>query len=330
MHGPYPKTTLLRKNKNPHIINLFVAHICINFTFDRHTSVKTYATSITLRKHLSTIDMSMFSSTVNEILPFIPQEIHAKTIEVFNRIPGTLLKYFEPKSISKKAECEWQEIAKEAPDSITKKLHTSEGAQRSMSLRAKSSSKYASDKESSYNSELWFNTHGFDYNREWSTLRSHLRDAIKKMFRERNITEVSPGKLAKEIATKCLDQCPSWGRNHQNSSAIVRFNNTYITDEPLTKMNIHAYVYAHLVCEHETSFLFRSQYKTSFGITIEINGISIDPVKLSQFCRLITENSAADSIKIIEGVIPLTWDDLNTSNASRSTDKKIPLTWDDI
>ena len=47
----------------------------------------------------------MFSSTVNEILPFIPQEIHTKTIEVFNRIPGTLLKYFEPKSISKKAEC---------------------------------------------------------------------------------------------------------------------------------------------------------------------------------------------------------------------------------
>ncbi|UJR20790.1 hypothetical protein I4U23_023903 [Adineta vaga] len=291
--------------------------------------------------------MSLFSSTINEILPFIPADIHSKTVEVFNRIPGTLLKYFDPKSISKKAECgefshsksyrfdsdhndiEWQETPKDIPETISKKFHTSEGAQRSLSLRAKSSSKYTSEKDS-YTSDLWFNNHGFEYNREWSNLRSHLRDAIKKMFRERNITEITPGKLAKEISTKCLDQCPNWGRNHQNSSTIVRFNNTYIIDEPLVKMNIHAYVYAHLSCEHESSFLFRSHYKTRFDLTIEINGISIDPVKLSQFCRLISENSAADSIKIIEGVIPLTWDDLNNSHTNRSTEKKIPLTWDDI
>lgn len=287
--------------------------------------------------------MTLFSSTINEILPFIPPEIHSKTIEVFNRIPGSLLKYFDPKPISKKAECgehklpkqyglshrtgegDWRESPRDVSDTISKKLHVHEGTQRSLSLRSKSSAK-----ETPFNSELWFNGHNFEYNREWNNLRSQLRDAIKKIFRERNISEVSAGKLAREIATKCLEQSPHWGRNHQSASAIVRFNNTYITDDPLVKINMHVYVYAHLICEHESSLLFRNQYKTSFDLTIELNGISIDPIKLSQFCRLLAENSVADSIKAIEGIVTLTWDDLNGPHSNRSGEKKLALTWEDF
>ncbi|CAF1188844.1 unnamed protein product [Adineta steineri] len=292
--------------------------------------------------------MSLFTSTINEVLPFMPVEIHGKTIEIFNRIPGTLLKYFDPKAITKKAECgehnfnnaktigndkadiDSRDTHKDTSDLPSKKSYNTEGTQRSLSLRAKSSSKYGSEKDTAFNSDLWFSTHGFDNGKDYSNLRTQLRDSIKKMFRERNITEISPSKIAREIATKCLEQCPNWGKQHQNTSAIVRFNSTYITDDPLVKMNIHAYVYAHLVCEHESSFMFRHSYKNSFDLTIEVNGISIDPIKISQFIRLVTENSVSDSVKAIEGIAPLTWDDLNGPHTTRNTEKKLALTWDDI
>ncbi|CAF4130131.1 unnamed protein product, partial [Adineta steineri] len=177
---------------------------------------------------------------------------------------------------------------------------------------AEATSKKPVQNETAYGSDVSYTEHGsgIEYNKDWNNLRTHLRKSIKKMFHDHQITEVSPDCLANEIATRCLQECPNSPKQSQNSSSTIRFNSTYLTDNDSAKMNIHVYVYAHLILQYQKSFFKKHQYKTSYDLTIELNEISIDPLKVLQFSQLVAQNNVSDSIQAIKLNAPLTWGNL--------------------
>ncbi|CAF4162660.1 unnamed protein product [Adineta steineri] len=273
--------------------------------------------------------MALLSYTLNELLPLLPTEVHEKTVEIFKRVPGTLLKFFSPKLITKKAECYehnliteksvesngneyWNNIREGSSDSMNKRMHVQDVTKINRNYPAEATSKKPVQNETAYGSDVSYTEHGsgIEYNKDWNNLRTHLRKSIKKMFHDHQITEVSPDCLANEIATRCLQECPNWGKQSQNSSSTIRFNSTYLTDNDSAKMNIHVYVYAHLILQYQKSFFKKHQYKTSYDLTIELNEISIDPLKVLQFSQLVAQNNVSDSIQAIKLNAPLTWGNL--------------------
>jgi len=286
--------------------------------------------------------MALASSKLNELLPLLPPDVQEKTSEIYNRIPGTLFQFFAPQTISKKAECHAYDLVNEksfetndnqylynihgnSNDPINEKMDHHEITK----PNEKPSTEVIS--ETKFTDNTWYTTPTIKFkdDKDWNNLRLHLRDSIGQVFHHRQITEISANILANEISTKCLEQCPNWGKHQENSSTIIRFNTSYIRDEKLSKMNINVYVYGYIRCEFDTSFRNirnRNEYKTSYDLTMELTGISINTTKIEEFCQLVNENSISDSIKALETKIKLTWNDLNDRASNQSIEEKSSLT----
>ncbi|CAF2911120.1 unnamed protein product [Rotaria sp. Silwood2] len=266
--------------------------------------------------------MALTSCKLDELLCLLPREVHEKTVEIYNTIPGSLLKFIGPKPITKKAERSEHQLMTE------KSMETDDNEYQNNPIQDSSYSNHRNiyhhendEANRTYLTEPMHETKqdymghktGIKNNKDSNYLRIHLENSIRKMFDDRLITEIDPNTLAYEISTKCLEQCPEWGKQCKNSSTIIQFNKIFISENDSTKMNILVYVYAHLKCEFDTlvfGLRNRNQYKTSYDLAIELNGISINLMKLIEFCQLVKENSVHDAIEKIEAKTQLTWNDL--------------------
>ncbi|CAF1497738.1 unnamed protein product, partial [Rotaria sp. Silwood1] len=179
--------------------------------------------------------MALASCKLDELLCLLPQEVHQKTVEIFNAIPGSLLKFIDPKLITKKVERSEYQLMNEKLIEIDYSEYWNNVIQYSNYVDIQKYSIKPID-ETKKGSQATFDNCLFDmghktkidYDKDWNNLRIHLGDSIRKMFDDRQIIEVNPLTLADEIATKCLEQCPEWAKQRKNSSTIIQFHKTFI------------------------------------------------------------------------------------------------------
>ncbi|CAF1085621.1 unnamed protein product [Adineta steineri] len=263
--------------------------------------------------------MALFLYTISALLLLIPADVHDKTKEIYNRIPGTLLKFFDPKTIARKVECSEHDLINEK------------------SIESDNNEEWKKDghevkKETVCSSNVLCTERGIEneHNKDYNNLRGHLRKSLRQMFRNDKTIEISTDDVAQAIATKCFKECPDWGKENKYSSVILRFDSSYVTNNDSVKTNIQVYVYAHLIFECKMSFFKGGQCKTSYDLTIELSGISIDPLKISEFSLFVAKNSVSDSIKAIETNVPLTWEDLDDTGSRQASTPKPVLTRNDL
>ncbi|CAF1066131.1 unnamed protein product [Adineta steineri] len=263
--------------------------------------------------------MALFVYTISALLLLIPADVHDKTKEIYSRIPGTLLKFFDPKTITKKVECSEHDLINAKSIESNNNEEWKKDGHELKKETVCSGNVLCTEREIE-------NEHNNDYN----NLRGHLHKSLREMFRNDKIVGISTDDLAQEIATKCLKECPDWGKENKYSSVILRYDRSYVTNNDSIKTNIQVYVYAHLILECKTSFFTGHQCKTSYDLTIALSGISIDPLKISEFSLFVAKNSVSDSIKAIETNVPLTWEDLDDTNFKRASTPKSVLAREDL
>jgi hypothetical protein len=279
-------------------------------------------------------------------ITLFPVDVQDKVLEIYNRIPGTILKLLDPKPITKQAECSEQDLIieksigtynaecnnmrKTLDDSMNKKTDDQNVKKRDQKLRLESMKEEPIQKKTVYTGCGI----GNEYDKGCNNLREHLQKSLKRMFHAKEIVEISSDDLAQEIAKTYFQQCPDWSEQNKYSSVILRFNSSYLTNNFSLQMITVVYVYAHLILKcTEPLFswlLWADQCKISYDLTIELNGISIDSSKISEFSQLVAKNDVSDSIKKIEKEVLLTWEDLDDTSPRKASTPKSTTRLDDL
>jgi len=275
--------------------------------------------------------MALPTNKLQEILFLLPEEIHEKTKNIYQEIPGSLLNYFNPASINKKVECREHDLPVDS--SIPIEHDTERNLHRSVSQHC-----YPQDPSNSNCSNqpaYPYSVHENHDNKYENALRFHLRRSIKRSFSNQNIIEADPTLVADDIVQKCFEQCPDWGsKKCKTTSVIVRFDSNYILPQESRSLNINIYTYAYLACEREESRLPRLIHEPPpqirFEVTIELTGLAISSDKIAEFCELLSNNTVTDVIQKIETTNKVTWKNLDQSASKPSTETKPPLSWADV
>ncbi|CAF1192657.1 unnamed protein product [Rotaria sp. Silwood1] len=270
----------------------------------------------------------MISNTLNQLLFLLPSAIHDKTIEIYNRIPGTLMRFLGTNTVTKEVECKNGSLItgkltvtddNEYPTNLPGNFDDFSNETRYNNYEKKSSRKNASDTASnkymdkspdmcvSYTSSN-ARTIPIEYNKDWDIVRQHLKDSIQRKFYEKQIIEINPDHVADEILKRYLQESSNSNKQRKNSSSIIKFNETYCINSEQKKINIGEYnVTAYIILENETSWNMKHRTYVSYDYKLELNGISQDSDKLNQFNQLVATNDVSTAIQQIQGQTQLTW-----------------------
>ena len=279
--------------------------------------------------------MALPASKLEEILHLLPEETHGKTKYIFEKIPGSLVKFLNPTHIEKKVECRESDLTvnpSQPMGSVNGSEHRARGQPGWVPCNARSQDSYESKSRNQTPTECPV---FMDYeNRYANALHGYLLGSIKKAFRSQNITEVSPDSFADDIKRQCLAQCPDWGRKRcETPSVIVRLESRYICKQEARSFTVNTYTYAYLACEHRQSyipFVFAASRKINFEVNIELNGIEISLDRIEQFRKLLTDLSLEQVIERIERTDKVTWKNLDQQNSQASAGHQAALSWDDL
>ena len=171
------------------------------------------------------------------------------------------------------------------------------------------------------------------YRGSCNSLHSYLRESLRKKFRDDQVTELNPDKLAQQIVATCREKYENWGKT-ESSSAIFQFDTLDFVQHSQETMWIQVYVYADLSLECQKSFFsfdfFRRTCKAGYDLTIELKKILMSSSKILQLQQIISNNNVAESIKLLEKDTSLTWDDLDDSNSKHMNQPNSTSTWDDL
>jgi hypothetical protein len=257
--------------------------------------------------------MALLTNKLQDVLSLLPKEIHEKTKNIYQQIPGSLLNYFSLISINKKAECHESDLP------VNSSILIEHDTERNYSERNSHSSvpqhsypKEPLNSNSSNQPPHGYTVHRNHDNKYENALRIPLQESIKRSFSNQKIVEVESAFIADDIVRKCFEQCSDWGsKKCRTPSVTVRFNSNYIIEDKSRSLNVNVYTYAYLACERDESrFLqFReTPPKISFQVTIELTGLAISLDKIKHFCQLLSDNTFTDVIEIIETTNKVTWE----------------------
>ena len=291
--------------------------------------------------------MALLTNTLQDLLPFFPDALHGKLADVYQKVPGSFVKFLDPMPITKKIDCREQDLRVD-PSMLTDQrddaMHpthapqspTHHNGQRSTGSQLKpyvDSRKPNYEKTSSSTPPFGY-APAFEYNKYQNPLRTFLLHSIGNAFRGQNITDVPAKALAEDIVQHCFQQVPDWGRHRcQTPSTIVRFNSHFLNEHPNQSVNINAYVYAFLKFEYNESRLpFKGDKlpKISFEITIELNGVAVNLKRLTEMDQLLTSNNVPDAIQIIDATSAVHWEDLEHKGSKPAPPMKTKITWTDL
>ena len=287
--------------------------------------------------------MALLTNKLQEILPLFPDALHGKITEVYQRIPGSFVKFLDPVLITKKVECREHDLSVNSSMLVEQRddrIHTAHLSQ--------SHTHYNDQRPDEYPVNLYVDprrtnpstpTYGHppasEYNKYRNPLLTFLLQSIGEAFRGQNITDVPAKAVANEIVHHCFQQVPDWGRYQcQTTSTIVRFNIPFLKEERTQSVHTNAHVYAFLKFEYSESRLpwkGDKQPKISFEITIELNGVALKLNKVIETSELLSDkHHLSDVIQKIESTSAVTWNDLEDKDRAPTQPAKSGLTWNDL
>jgi len=279
--------------------------------------------------------MALPKNRLQDILSLLPEEMHGKTQNIYEKIPGSLLNYFNPASINKKVE--FHERGLPLDSSIPIEHDTGRNySERNFHSSVPQHSYPQGPPNSNFSNQppYGYSVHENHDNKYENALRFYLRKSIKRSFSNQNIIGICHASVADNIVRKCFEQCPDWGRKKcKTPSVIVRFDSNYIVEEKSRSSNVNVYTYAYLACEREESRfprLHETPVQIRFEVTIELTGLAISFDKIAQFLQLLSDKTVTDVINTIETTNNVTWENVEQSASKSSTEIKAPSSWDDL
>lgn len=157
------------------------------------------------------------------------------------------------------------------------------------------------------------------------SLHGYIRQSLRQKFRDNQVTELNPDKLARKIVANCRQKYENWGKD-DTSSAIFQFNTRDIFKNNQETTYVQGHIYTDLSLECQKSIIsffvpfFPRTCHTDYDLTIELTKMSMNSSKISQLQQIISNNNVEESIKLLEKDITLSWDDLDDPKSS----------WDDL
>lgn len=203
----------------------------------------------------------------NALVTLFADNVRSKAVEIYKRIPGTLIKFLDEKKIARIITFQ---------DDISD-VDIILGNEKLKSL---------------------------------DPFQRQLRQSLHLRLRESNVAEIRAEDLAIDIRNHYEAQMKGWAKPGEQLFDTIVYTGLYEVKNLQRWTKVSAHVYIEIVQECENNWINTNRYKFEYHLSIEISGITIDPIQAAKFTELLAKNNPAETIKQIESRFAVTWEDL--------------------
>lgn len=203
----------------------------------------------------------------NALVTLFDDGVRDKVLEIYKRIPGTLIKFLAEKKIAK----------------------------------------IITFKDDFSNVEVIVGNEKF---KSLEPFQRELRKSLHSRFRESKVAEIRAEDLAIDIKNYYETRMQRWAKPGEQLLETIVYTGFYEVKNFEHWTKVSAYVYIEITQECENNWIKTNRYKFKYHLSIEISGITIDPIQAAKFSELLAKSDAAETIKQIESKYAVRWEDL--------------------